>query len=791
MEIGGLNATQIVADLMTIERFPLDLLEQRQESAQAASTAIASLRTSVDSFRFASVKLSEAASFSRFSASSSNTSAVSVSTSSDAAPASLTFSVNQLATNHGLRSVGTVGSAEANITNATSISIANGNGSALGIGMVRAGAALTAGDHDIDITQASAAATKVSDTALTAQTFGLLGLSEFVDVEIDGVATSIEFTAGAYTAIQIADTISAGLAGTGATASLDTDGRLVVATTGEGSAHTIQFTGGPVAKLEMTTDASAIVGTDAIVDIDGNSTTLTSLVAGNTVALATGDGDLEVDLTGGMRLGTLDVTTVDVGGGSLAEVAAAINNSNAGASAAAIRVSEGNWRLQLSSRSAGEEGVIIVDDSVLSDIGGLVESSAAQNAELEIGSGPGAYTVSSSTNTFSDVLVGTSLTVADVTSSPVTVNVNRDNAGLATDIAAMVTAANAAITQIGVQTRYGIDGTGNGVLAGSSAMRQVADNIRSSLTRPVNGVSGMIGADVGIQTTRDGTITFDQATFIAAMEEDPAGVARYFGRDATSPAGVTFDDASVETVTGSYEIEVTTAAAQATSALAFDGGSGSAVRVGVTVGDTTVNIDVGAGLSAADVIDDLNDALGNAGVSVLAEASGTGLVIRSTKWGTSGDFELNLDVLGAGTWDDVEGVNIEGTIDGEAATGIGRTLSLNDLIDSNAAGLSVTIDGGVSGVLGSVDYQPGVAARVAEVVTQMLSDEGVFESAESAQDRRIEDFNDQIERFEDRLITRETNLRRQWSSLQTLLEGLQQQAGWLSSQIAGLPTSSS
>lgn len=794
MEIGGINANQIVTDLMALERRPLDLLEQRQSLAQTAATALAGLRTSVDSFRFASVRLADATSFSRYSASSSNSAAVSVSTSSDAVPSALTFSVTQVAANHGLRSVGTVSTADSNITSAGTISIATG-GAAHGIGMVRSGAGLAAGDHDITVTQASTGAVKVGNAALTSQTFGtglLGGDPEFIDVSVDGVATSIEFVAGSYTATQIADTISQGLIddGVAATASLDADGRLTVATTSEGSAHSIQFTGGPLAKLQMTADASALTGGDAVVDINGTTTTLTSLTPGGTVTLDTGDGDLEVDLTGGLRLGSIDVTTVDVGGGSLAEVAAAINNSNSGASAAAIRVNEGEWRLQINARTAGEDGELLVDDSVLAAIGGLVESSAAQNAQIEIGDGIGAYTVNSSTNTFSDVLAGTSLTVAAVTTDPVTVSVTRDNSGLAADVQSLVTAANTALTQIGVQTRYGVEGTGNGALAGNSAMRQVADGIRSALGRPVDGVTGMIGADVGIQTARDGTFTFDQATFIAAMEEDPASVARYFGRDATPPVGATFNDAAAITVTGSYDIEVTTAATQATSALAFDGGSASATRVGVQVGDTVVNIDIAAGRTAAQIVDSLNEVIGDAGLSVVAEVSAGGLVLRSTQWGEGGSFDLNLDVNGVGTWDDVDGVNVAGTIDGIAATGIGRTLSLNELVDSNAAGLSVDIDGGVSGVLGALEYQPGLAARVAEITTQMLSDEGTFESADSAQERRIEDFNDQIERFEDRLFTRETNLRRQWSSLQTLLEGLQQQSGWLSSQIAGLPTNS-
>ena len=124
MEIGGIDARQIVSDLMAIERIPLTALEQRQADAELASRSLANLRSSVDSFRAASAKLSERSGFARFSAISSNTSAVSVSTNTSSVASSLTFAVTRLATSHGLRSVGTVASADTRITNAATISIA-------------------------------------------------------------------------------------------------------------------------------------------------------------------------------------------------------------------------------------------------------------------------------------------------------------------------------------------------------------------------------------------------------------------------------------------------------------------------------------------------------------------------------------------------------------------------------------------------------------------------------------------------------------------------------------------
>ncbi len=785
MEIAGIDAAQIVNDLMALERQPLLAIEERQDEAEAAAQALTTLRSSVDSVRFAADRLAGATAFSRFTASSSS-STVTASASETSAPASLSFTVSQLAANHGLRSVNTVASSDTVVTSATSLSVLIG-GASHGVGLVRAGAGLTAGDHDLQITQASAAATKRSDSAVAGAT---LAASEYVDVTVNGSSTSIEIVAGTYTAEQLATAVDQGLtnAGLDASAALDTDGHLVITTGREGSDASIQVTGGSgLARVGLSVDATATTGTDAVVTVGDQTTTLTTLDAGSTVTVTTPEGDLELDLTGGLRVGTLDVTTVDVGGGTLSEVATAINQANGGISAAAVRVDDDAWRLQLSSRTAGEDGEIVIDTSLFSSMGGMIESSPARNAEIVIGEGAGAYTVESSSNTFSDVLGGTSITVSEVSATPVTVNVARNDTALAADVSSLVSAMNTALAEIRVQTRYGVDGLGDGALAGNSTVRRMVDQLRIALSYPVDGVTDMVGADVGIQSTSDGSFTFDQGAFMSAVAEDPAAVARYFGRAATTPADVSFLDATAETVSGSYDVEVTTAATQATSARVFDGGASTATKVGVRVGDLTATVDVSAGASAAQIIDALNAAFADTGLDLVAEADATGLVVRADAWGSGGDFELNLDVDGVGTWDAVAGTDVAGTIDGVAATGIGRSLSLSSLADSNAAGLSLQIAGGVSGSLGSVDYQPGLAARVVEVTTQLTGDDGAFDSADDAQQRRIDDFNDQIDRFELRLALREETLIRQWSSLQTLLAGLQEQSSWLASQIETLP----
>ena len=574
--------------------------------------------------------------------------------------------------------------------------------------------------------------------------------------------------------------------GAAATASVGPSGELEIATVREGSAASVQITGGTaLAVAGLAIDAAANTGVDGVFQVDGTTTTVTSIEAGTGVAVDTGAGTLDVALAGGLRVGDVDVAVVDAGDGSLADVASAINGAKNGVSAAAVRVADGEWLLQLGATATGADGRISIDPDVFTDLGGLVETAAAQNARITIGAGAGAYSIEASGNTFTDVMGGVALTAKQVSSDPVTVTVTRDVDAIADDVSRLVSAANDVIGQIRVQTRTDPTAGTQGPLAGNATVRSVANQVRSALADQIAGLD-MLPSSVGIERDREGGLTFDRTAFVDAMRDDPEGVARLFARGGTSTGDATFGTATATTTSGTYAVEVTTAATRAASSTLFDGGAAASTRVGVRIGSITATLDVGAGQSRDDLVDGLNAALAAADLDVIAEDDGTGLRLRAQSYGSAGDFELNLDLDGAGTWDAVAGTDVVGTIDGVEATGTGRRLSLGDLVDSPAAGLGVDVAEGVTGSL-SVDYAPGIAGRVAEVADRMTrADVGILDTAGDAAARRVDGFNDQIERFEDRLFVRETNMRRQWANLQTLLANLQNQGTWLSGQLAGL-----
>lgn len=788
MQIGSIDTEQIVTSLLQIEQRPLFALQARQDSATDAVNAIGRVRTGVESFRLAATRLADISAFSRFKTSVSQPDAISASVSGTAFSSSISFTVDQLAQSHGLRSVGTVPSDSVPITNDALIAVASGT---LGIGVdtVKAGAGLAAGSIAFEVTQSSAGASSVGSSPLAASTV-IDGTNNTLNLTVNGSAQSVTLAAGTYDAAGLTQAVQDALdtAGVAAQATVDTTGALELTSTREGSLANLQVTGGnALSALGLGIDAAAHIGTDGIIDIGGTITTVTQAESGQAVAVDTGAGTLDINLSGGLRVGSSDVEVVSTGDRSLSDVAAAINGAGNGVAAAAVKVGTDTWRLQLSANETGLDGHIAIDGSAMSSIGGLVESSTAQNAQITIGAGAGAYSVEASGNTFNEVISGVTLTAKAVTSSAVTVGVERNDQSIADDVANLVSNANAVLAEIKVQTRYDSVTGSSGALAGNSAVRRMAQQIRDALGGQVDGVSGALPSTVGIQLTRDGSFTFDEATFLAASADDPTLVARLFGRGGTESGDAIFAGALDTTAAGDYDVVITTAASRATSALLFDGGAVADSRVGIRIGTVTATYDVTNGQSAAQIIDGLNEAIASAGLDVVAEIDGTGLNLRANDWGTGGDFELNVDVLGAGTWDIQAGNDVEGTIDGLVATGTGRQLALNPPADSVAAGLKIDIADGALGALGLVEYRPGIAARIVEVATRLADDDtGALSGVANAAERRVTEFGDQITRLEDRLVVREVNLRRQWSSLQTLLGGLQNQSAWINSQLSTL-----
>ena len=253
-------------------------------------------------------------------------------------------------------------------------------------------------------------------------------------------------------------------------------------------------------------------------------------------------------------------TEITPASGSLDDVVSAIRNAGVGVNA--VKVAAGTdantgeplYRLQLSSTATGEKGAFEVYRGTASDVSGgtatnLLTSpgaatiSAAQDARVTLYAGTAAeQSISSATNTFSELLPGVSVTVSAVSADPVTVSVARDDAAISTKAKDLVAGINGVFSLISVNSSVststsstGTTSTKGGLFTGDSMVRDVNQKVLTAASAPVNGRSP---SEFGISVTKSGTIEFDADKFAAALAKDPALVESVVQTIATRVAAV-------------------------------------------------------------------------------------------------------------------------------------------------------------------------------------------------------------------------------------------------------------
>ena len=490
-------------------------------------------------------------------------------------------------------------------------------------------------------------------------------------------------------------------------------------------------------------------------------------------------------------------TSIDVGDGTLTSVVAAVNSSNSGVRAAAVQVAPGSYKLQLTSTTTGSASAFTVGGAALTGLGSLDALVAAADATLLVGgASPAAYTVTSPTNTITDVVPGVTLGLkkADPGVS-VTVDIAADVQGLADRVSKLVDAANAALTQARTASATGTNGAAGGPLAGDATVRRLEQEI-------MRAVSGLLRADgsgnagfAGIQTTRQGAVTFDRAKFVAAYTADPTAVAKVFeARGTGSVSGLMFVSAEARTVAGTYGVSVTTAASRAAVTGSVVGGPlAGNETITITSGGKSATYNATAGSSLADVAAGLTAAFGTNGLSLVAAEEGGALVVRSVAYGTAAEFAVTSAGSGAGqtglALGTYKGTDVAGSFtlgDGTvvAATGKGRLLQAG-LDVSPLFGLAVQVTGAPAG--GTVTYEPGLARRIESVAASAIDTAvGSLKLAIEGRKKEIDALDDGIASWDTRLALREAALRKQFNAMEVALGRLRDQSSWLSSQISTL-----
>jgi flagellar hook-associated protein 2 len=205
--------------------------------------------------------------------------------------------------------------------------------------------------------------------------------------------------------------------------------------------------------------------------------------------------------------------TVDVTGKEPADVVDEINAlDDLDVRATLLSAPNGQQRLQITSRTTGA-----ADQFTVTGLAGTTFEQPGSDAVLRLGrdAAGNELLVTSGSNTFTDLVPGSSITVGDVQDG-VTVTVTHDDGPTVDAVKSLVSALNVALGEIASQTRTAdSDGTVAGPLAGDSMLRQLSQSLLGAVTAG-GSVSG-----AGIELTRDGKVELDEAKLEDALAENP------------------------------------------------------------------------------------------------------------------------------------------------------------------------------------------------------------------------------------------------------------------------------
>jgi len=513
--------------------------------------------------------------------------------------------------------------------------------------------------------------------------------------------------------------------------------------------------------------------------------------------------------TFGIAKGSFSASEISAGSGSLSSVVSNINAANTGVTASAVQVGTNAYVLQLSSNSTGTDGNITVETSPFSaSVGGFNTVTAGQNALISVG-GSGGYELSSQTNTVSGVLPGVNINLVSAQapgSSPITLSVTPDGTKMATQVQALVTAANTALSDINKYAGYN-NGKG-GPLMGNADLNALTSQILGVIANAV-GANGTTAANAGITLNKNGSIDFNATTFANAYDANPSQVASVFTQggtlNATSNAysgSVTLSYAGNATQPGSYNIVVSHSATQAvdTGSVVASGAVGSAETLSFTSGGATATYSASAGESLSSIAAGINASFASAGLGLAATvnttSSGSQLVISSQNYGSSQSFTVatsgttgQLGLTANGTT--YTGTDVAGTIDGVAATGSGQFLTA-PLDNPTLAGISlqVTATGITSATdLGNFNYTAGIAGGMgttgygaSDPITGSLS------STISSINQQISSLQQQYNSYTPMIQNEQQMLQQEFNNMEAQLGTLKNQGSYLSGEIAQLPT---
>lgn len=504
---------------------------------------------------------------------------------------------------------------------------------------------------------------------------------------------------------------------------------------------------------------------------------------------AIGSGSLKITYAGTLH----DITIA--AGSTLDDIADEINDADAGVSASIINTGVGStpYQLLLTGADTGTANSISVDTSGFTSAGTALtfsQTQAAANSSVTFGG----VTFERSSNTVDDIIAGLTLNLLNANTGTettvVTVTANVDD--IAAKIQAYVDAHNDLVAFINSESQISDVTSNAGAFTGELTARLIKDKLLSLHGLgdfPGGGSFSTLGA-LGIELDKDGTLTFSQTQLESAIQKDLGGATA-----ALTKVGDFFDESGFQTVdvdqlaAGTYDVAITTAAtkASASAGAAFTTPLAQAETLTITVGagGTPITIELEANQTLTQAIAEINARLDESNAGLVVSNNGGTLQFKATQYGSDFNFKVTSDVASGGTGIGSSlatftgnGIDVAGTINGEAATGEGQKLTANT--GTSVAGASIKFTGNAATTSKLTVGPDGFFQRVDDLLGSFLAPiTGTLDSRLGGLDDTIDSLGDRIDSLNDRLENYKTSLQKRFSNLEAVIGKLQSSQSFL------------
>ncbi len=357
----------------------------------------------------------------------------------------------------------------------------------------------------------------------------------------------------------------------------------------------------PSSLLSAQTSSSATPATHTLVV----SKLAQAMSEGSSAAVTDSTGTAAASSTAALGLSgsfTINGQTVNVAASdSLQGIASTINQLDTGSgatgvTASVINVGTNDFRLVLTNDTTGATGFTLGGTGLTGCLAGLQLGTpqtiqAGQDAQLTVDG----YALTRSTNSISDAISGVTLnlTKADPTTT-VTLNVGVDTQAVTKNVQAFVDDYNQVMDFINKQKQYDSTTKTTGPLAADPLVTNIQSQLSSTLLQSIPGLPSSANSLVliGVTPDQNGHLSIDSTTLNSLLSTNPDAVKNVFAASGTSTnSALSFVNYGSNTVSGSYPVNITQAATQASV-------TGTTVLTGGLAGADTVSVTDGAGQKA-------------------------------------------------------------------------------------------------------------------------------------------------------------------------------------------------